>query len=369
MKIAVFHNFLDNIGGAEIVALTLTRDLQADLYTTNIDAEKIKQMGYGDILEHIKSIGCIPKQAPFRQQAALYKFRHLNLKNQYDFFIIAGDWAMSAAVNNRPNLWYVHSPLNELWAFTDFIQDKLLSAWKKPIYKIWVKINRHLSLKYAKSVDIWVSNSLNTKKRIAKYYKKEAEIIYPPIDIKNYTIGEHGDYWLSVNRLAVHKRIELQLAAFKLLPEKKLIIIGSYEKGVKQFESYKRLIENSKTDNVTIKHWVSQKELLDLYANCRGFICSSQDEDFGMTAIEAMASGKAIIAPKEGGYVESIIDGMTGHLIAEISGQKIADKIQEVEKNIKQNPEHYRRASRDRAEKFSREIFISEIENLIKKNS
>lgn len=367
MKIAIFHNFMDNIGGAEMVALCLTRDLDADLYTTNINEEKITQMGYGDIIDRIKSIGIIPKQAPFRQQLALYKFHQLNLKGKYDFFIIAGDWAMSAAVNNKPNLWYVHSPLNELWAFTDFIENNLLSFWKKPIYKAWVKINRRLSLKYAKSVNIWVCNSLNTKNRIKKYYNKEAKVIYPPTDIKNYTTGNNDNYWLSVNRLATHKKIELQLDAFKLLPNKKLIIVGSYEKGVKQFEDYKRLIENKKTENVIIKHWVSQKELLDLYANCQGLICTSENEDFGLTAIEAMASGKPVIATNDGGYKESIIEGKTGYLINDINGEKIKEKILEVEKNLKEKPDYYRKASRDRAEKFSREVFIREIKTLITK--
>ena len=111
MKIAIFHNFLDNIGGAEIVTLTLARELNADVYTTNIDYDKIKKMGFENIV--IKSIGKIPINAPFRQQMALWRFRRLKLKN-YDFYIIAGDWAISGAVNNKPNLWYVHSPIREI---------------------------------------------------------------------------------------------------------------------------------------------------------------------------------------------------------------------------------------------------------------
>ena len=89
MKIAIFHNFLDNIGGAEMVSLILARELKADIYTTNIDKEKIKKMGFSNI--NIFSIGKVPLNAPFRQQSALLRFRFLNLKNKYDFFIISGD--------------------------------------------------------------------------------------------------------------------------------------------------------------------------------------------------------------------------------------------------------------------------------------
>ena len=101
-RIAIFHNYLDNIGGAEIVGLTLARELKADVYTTNIDKEKIKKMGFNDV--NIISIGNIPINAPFRQQLAFLRFRLLNLKNKYDFYIIDGDWAMSGAVKNHPNL-------------------------------------------------------------------------------------------------------------------------------------------------------------------------------------------------------------------------------------------------------------------------
>ena len=77
---------MDNIGGAEMVTLTLARELNADLYTTNFDAEKIKKMGFEDVLGRVHSIGKIPKMAPFRQQIVFWKFRRLNLSGQYDFF-------------------------------------------------------------------------------------------------------------------------------------------------------------------------------------------------------------------------------------------------------------------------------------------
>ena len=112
MKIAILNSFLDNIGGAEIVTLTMAREFNADIYTTNINKEKIEKMGFIDVIPRIYSIGKVPTQAPFKHQLTFWKFRYLNLKEKYDFFIISGDWAMSGAVNNYPNLWYVHSPLN-----------------------------------------------------------------------------------------------------------------------------------------------------------------------------------------------------------------------------------------------------------------
>ena len=365
MKIAVFHNYLDNIGGAEVVALTLARELSADLYTTNINPEKIRQMGFGDVLERIISIGRLPKQAPFRQQLAFYYFRRLNLKNQYDFFIIAGDWAMSAAVNNKPNMWYAHSPLNELWAFKSYIRENILSAWKKIPYDIWVKFNRILSRRYASFVDIFIANSLNTKKRIKHFYDKEATVIYPPVEINKNAEHIKGDYWLSVNRLITHKRIDIQLKAFKSLPNEKLVIVGSYEKGVAQFEAYKKYLDSLKPDNVTIYHWVDNLKLKELYLKSLGFIATAKDEDFGMTPVEAMAFGKPVIAAKEGGYQESVISGKTGILIEDIDENKLMETIKEIRFELEKNPDKYREDCLARAREFSVENFSASIKKTI----
>jgi hypothetical protein len=132
MKIAVFHNFMDNIGGAEIVSLVLARELKADLYTTNIDNEKIKKMGFPDV--NVISIGKVPINAPFKHQLAFWKFRSFNLENKYDFYIISGDWAMSGLVNNKPNLWYIHSPMRELYDLREFIRNKRVPWLARPIY-------------------------------------------------------------------------------------------------------------------------------------------------------------------------------------------------------------------------------------------
>lgn len=121
MKIAIFHQFMDNIGGAELVVLALARGLDADIYTTSLDPEKIRAMGYEDVVPRITSVGNVPKMAPFRQQLALWRMRNLDANKilrkrdphaaPYDFFIIAGDWAVSATVKNKQNLGYIHPPV------------------------------------------------------------------------------------------------------------------------------------------------------------------------------------------------------------------------------------------------------------------
>jgi glycosyltransferase involved in cell wall biosynthesis len=360
MRIAIFHNFIDNIGGAEIVGLTLARELNADFYTTNIDEEKIKKMGFSDI--KLKSIGKIPINAPFRQQAALWRFGKLNLKGKYDFFIIGGDWAVSAAVNNKPNLWYVYSPIREIWDLYRYTRQDIVPLPWRWAFDAWVYYNRYLNKKYIKHVDRIVSISENTKERVKKYLQREAVVINPPTETPRYYYRTPGDYWLSVNRLFYHKRVEIQMKAFQKLPNEKLIVVGCYEQS-RHFQSYANYIKRIKPENVKIISWVDADKLVELYANCKGLITTAKDEDFGMTPVEAMASGKPVIAPNEGGYKETVVDGVTGKLINNIDEEKLIQSIREIGKS----PEQYKDACLKQAKKFDTKIFIEKIKEQIEK--
>ena len=125
---------------------------------------KIKKMGFS--AKNIYSIGKIPTNAPFRQQLALQRFRSLNLKNKYDFHIIAGDWAMSSAVLNKPNLWYVYSPIREIYDLHKYVRNTLIHHLKRPLFDLWVAYNRSLNKKLLKHVQNIVAISENTKSRI-----------------------------------------------------------------------------------------------------------------------------------------------------------------------------------------------------------
>lgn len=358
MKIAVFHNYLDNIGGAEIVSLILARELGADIYTTSIDCDKIKKMGFD--CKNIFSIGKIPINAPFRQEFAYWKFRSLNLGKKYDFYIIAGDWAMSGAVHNKPNLWYVHSPTREIWDLYKYTRSNSVAMWQKPIFDIWVMLRRIINRSDVKHVGIFVCNSLNVQRRLKKYLKKDAIVINPPTETSKFYYKKNGSFWLSVNRLLNSKRIDMQIEAFSKIPNEKLIIVGPYEKS-RHFVAYAKKCIESKSPNIEIISEITRENLLELYANCKALLTTAQDEDFGMNVVEAMAAGKPVIAPAEGGYLETIINGKTGILIKDISPEKIIQAIKDMSSNLEQ----YKDACIEQSKKFDTKIFIEKIKNAI----
>ncbi len=351
MPIAVFHNYLDNIGGAERVSLTLGRELGADVFSTVADAQKIRRMGFS---QEVKTLGWIPINAPFRQQLALWRFRTLKLEKEYDYYIISGDWAVSGAVNNKPNMWYVHSPIREIWDLYLYTRNNLVPPIARPVFDVWVRWNRRLNKDYVKHVTKIVCNSENTRQRVRKFLGRKSKVIHPPVETDLFHHERSRGYWLSVNRLVSPKRVEMQVEAFRRMPDQKLIIVGSYEES-RHFKEYSSYIKRIAPSNVNFLNHVSFEKLVSLYARCEGFITTAKDEDFGMTAVEAMASGKPVIAPCEGGYKESVIDGETGMLIKDISPNKICATLKSLD------TKSCRRSCERQALNFSVSTFIKRI--------
>ncbi len=356
MRIAIFHDYIGAIGGGEKLVLTLARGLGADVITTDVDEDSVKKMGFEDV--NIISLGETVKLPPLKQISASLRFAMCNFSKKYDFFIFSGNWAHFAARRHKPNLYYCHTPVRAFYDLYDiFLQRQ--SIITKPLFMIWVAIHRPVAEYYMKHVERILTNSKNTQFRVQKYLHRDAKVIYPPIDTSKYYFREFGDFWLSVNRLYPEKRVELQIEAFRLMPEEKLIIVGGYAEG-DHASKYAEKIKHNLPENVKIHGTVTEKELMDLYAMCRGLIATAMDEDFGMTPIEAMAAGKPVICVREGGYTESVLNGITGLLI-EPDTKDIIRAINIISKN----PREYRRTCVEQAGNFDISIFIKRMKEKI----
>jgi glycosyltransferase involved in cell wall biosynthesis len=356
MKIAIFHDYFGAIGGGEKLVLMLAKYFNADVITTDLNTESVEKMGYSDI--RIISLGKTPKVPPLKQISASFHFAACDFSKEYDFFIFSGNWAHFAAKKHKPNLYYCHTPTRAFYDLYDtFLQRQSLLV--SIFFRIWVKLHRPVSEYYLSHTGKIVTNSKNTSKRIKKYFHRDAEVIYPPVETSKFTCKEYGDFWLSVNRLYPEKRVEIQIEAFKKIPEEKLVIVGGYSKG-DHAKSYAENIVNNLPQNVKVLGEVSETELLDLYSRCKGFICTAMDEDFGMTPVEAMASGKPVVAVNEGGFKETVINGKTGMLV-EADIRSVIEAV----RFISREPEIYGASCIEQAKHFDLSIFNEKIKNVV----
>jgi glycosyltransferase involved in cell wall biosynthesis len=352
VKIAIFHDYFGAIGGGERVVLLMAKILNADIITTDTDA--LQKM---DPDVRFISLGPTPKYRGFKQVAAFLKFYLCNFSDNYDLFIFSGNWAHYAAHRHHPNIWYCHTPIRAFYDLYHVFLERL-DILSRQEFRIWAKIQRGLDQISIGKVETIIANSKNVQERIRKVYDREADIIYPSVDTSRFHTTGYGDFWLSVNRIYPEKRIELQFEVFRQLPGERLVIAGGYASGDHATRYFKKL-RLELPPNVTMVGEVSEQELINLYATCKAFICTAMDEDFGLTPLEAMASGKPVVAVDEGGFRETVTP-LTG-VLAEPSQVNIVNAI----KTMSRNPESYREACIARAREFDLPHFEAGIKKAV----
>lgn len=353
MRLAIFVDYIGAIGGGERVALKLARALNGDVITTDSDAESIRKLGYPDA--KVISLGNTIKYPPLKQISASLMFAACDFTKDYDFFIFTGNWSHYAAKKHKPNLWYCYSPVRAFYDQRKNIISRQPNLLIKQLAALWIKTHGWFDRRSVKNLDQIFAISSNSQKRIQEYYKRQSYIIYPPVDTNRFRFEKYGNFWLSVNRIYPEKRIGLQFDVFRELPEEKLVIVGGYAEGDNASKYYKELIKNVPL-NVDMRGEVSEDELIDLYASCKGLICTALDEDFGLSPVEAMASGKPVVAVNEGGFKETIVNGKTG-LLVDANRDDLARAVKEISKN----PEIWKEACIKRAKEYDSSVFMEKI--------
>lgn len=317
----------------------MAKILDADIITTDTDAvTKI------DPSVRVISLGKTIAFPPLKQISAAIKFRTCDFSKNYDFFIFTGNWSHTAAHRHRPNLWYCYTPVRAFYdLYPTFLSRQNFIT--RQLFRTWTFFHRIMDQRSITEVDRIIAISQNVQMRIRHYHHRDADVIYPPVDTSLYHGKEYGNFWLSVNRFYPEKRIELQIDAFGQMPEEHLVIVGGYAMGDHAAKYAEKICQNL-PPNITIRGEVSNEELRDLYARCRGLICTALDEDYGLTPLEAMASGKPVVAVDEGGYRETMTPE-TGLLVKPY----VPDIVSAV-RQISKDPSHYHDACEARAREF-----------------
>lgn len=352
VKIAIFHDYFGAIGGGEKVVIAMAKILDADIITTDTDA--VKKI---DTNVRVISLGRTIKFPGLKQISAALKFYFCDYSKKYDAFIFSGNWAHYAALRHHPNLWYCHILVPVMYEDrVPFISEK--NVFQREFFWAWKIIHSKIDILSIHNIDHIVANSEHIKEKIGYYYHCDAEVIYPPLDVGQFFCKSYENFWLSVNRLYPEKRIELQIESFRKLPAETLVIVGGFAEG-DHATTYAEKIQADLPVNVKILGQVSESELINLYARCKGLICTSINEPLGLTPLEAMASGKPVIAVDSGGFRETVTRD-TGVLV-QPDVESIMNAIQQVSKD----PARYHDACIDRAKTFDMAIFKNKIRTIV----
>lgn len=339
-------------GGAERLTMDLARALDADIVSPTFDEDIIKTYDRDRDISFVLLNKNLPNE-PFKQIVGMYVYKNLDM--DYDFYISTDDVSVRYFSRDVPHLYYVFTPRRAMYdMYYSFLNEyhgprKLFYGSGLSAFRIY---DRYFVKKHIKNI---ACISHTVRNRIYKTYQKDAMVVYPSIHTNTFKYKPAENYWLSVGRVDKWKRIELQVEAFRKLKDKRLYVVGTI------YPEYKRLVENA-PPNIVFLGNLSENQLIDMYSKCEGFITTAIDEDFGITPVEAMASGKPVVATKEGGYLETVIDGYTGLLVS-----PVVDEISEAIQRISKNPEYYKEASIVQAHRFDYDIFKKKITGLIKK--
>lgn len=339
MKLIITQHSINERGGAEKVILRIAQKYDATIYTLGYDPKGTFE-GFKDVNIHIfKERGNKSKLLPQRVSNALhYGYSFYNLKIKEDYDVINAHMSPSEWVRNRNErcLWYCHTPPRELYDPT-VANLRKRGLKEKILYKSFSRIYSSVEKRIVNEIEAIATNSFNTKGRIKRVMHKDAEVINPGIDYKNFRNDGDSKYFLYPSRISEQKRQEYAIEAFSIFRrakefrDYKLILAGSMSKRYTDFDEYYEKLKAMKAKNVIFKPNPTDKELMKLYSNSTGVLFTAINEDYGIVPLEAMASYKPVISVNEGGPKETIVNGKTGFLVD--SADKMAEKMKLVAAN------------------------------------
>lgn len=359
-KIAIVCDWLVTYAGAERVLEQLLNIFpQADLFALVDFLPENKR----DFIKHKKVHTTFIQHLPgakkhYRSYLPLMPLAIEQLDvSAYDI-VISSSHCVAKGILTGPDqihISYVHSPIRYAW---DLQHQYLREAGMEHGLKGWLaKIILHYmriwDTRTANSVDYFIANSQFIARRIKKVYGRQAEIIYPPVDIDRFELCEDKqDYYLTASRMVPYKKMKLIVEAFNEMPDKKLVVIGTGP----EYEKTKAIAK----DNIEMMGYQPDEVLKEKMQHAKAFVFAAE-EDFGITPVEAQACGTPVIAYGRGGALETVIDGKTGLFFFEQTIESIKDAVSRFEAM----PELKSVDCRKSSERFSINNFINNVKQYL----
>jgi glycosyltransferase involved in cell wall biosynthesis len=364
-RIAVVHDWLLDFAGSERVLAEILRCFpQADLFSLVDhlqDADRVALGGRRATTTFLQAMPGLSSHLRYYLPLMPFAIEQLDV-TAYDL-VISSSHAVAKGVIVAPDalhVSYVHSPMRYAWDLQFvYLREERLERGLRSFALRWLLHRLRLwDRRSAAGVDRFVANSRFIARRILKAYRREADVIYPPVDTDFFRPGgARDDYYVAVSRLIGYKRVDLLIDAFAQLPEQRLVVVGDGP-------LYARL-KAAAPANVEFTGYLTADALRDRIQRARAFLFAAV-EDFGMAPVEAMACGTPVLALRRGGAAETVAgldnEAPTGVFFEEQSVAAVVNAVRMFE-------DHRQRISatacRTRAERFSAARFRGEFTDFV----
>lgn len=309
-RVAIVHDWLVVNGGAEKVLAALLKAFpQADVVTlvNFLPASEAKWLApHRIITSYLQRMPFARRYYRHYLPMMPYAVEQFDLR-EYDL-VISSSHAVAKGVITHPgqqHVCYCHTPMRYAWDMKEHYLEN--TRFRLPLMESYVRktLKRLRQWDYfgATQVDHFMANSHNVAERIRKYYRREASVLYPPVDTDQFVlnVGPRDDYYVAASRLVPYKRLDLVIEAFKASPHRQLKIVGDGP----EYHRLAALAEGH--SHIELLGYQPDEQLTALMSQARGFIFAA-DEDFGILPLEAQACGTPVIAYGKGGALETVKD-------------------------------------------------------------
>ena len=359
MKIALVHEMLVKLGGAERVLLKLNEMYpKSPIYTLLHDEAQTKEWFKGSkihpsYLQRLFGLARHPKWLLSRMPEAIEQFDF----SRYDA-VISSSSAFAHGIKvpeGVKHISYVHSPMRYAWDYAHEYS-KGMSKLMRFLVASKLKDIRVWDYEVASRPKIIVANSEHVQKRISKYWRQTSMVIHPPVEVKKFSpSAQHEDYFLIVSALTPFKRIDLAVQAFNKI-KRRLVIIGD--------GAQRKILESMAGDTIEFLGRKPDAVVREYMENCRALIFPGE-EDFGITPVEAMAAGKPVLAYGVGGVLESVRAGVSGEFFNEATPESLLEGLTTLMRN---ESSYQPKKIRALAEQFDESVFEEKMQRVLRKS-
>lgn len=370
MKIAIIHDLLVKLGGAEkVIEKLLEMYPKADLFTLIYDEEKVGKVFPKEKIKYIPGITQNIYKL-FKNQRLCLPFMSAGVESidlsEYDIVIASNSAFVHGAITKPETKFivYYHTPARYMWDRTNEYKKEIgWNTWMKLFILNWMlKGLRMWDFQASARHDITLANSTNVAKRLKKYYGLDAQVIYPNVEVERFKKEIVGtfplpvkEYYIIISALTEFKKVDLSIKAFYQMQDKNLVIVWS--------GNYRETLEKFSSKNVYFTGPKYGDELVYLLQNASWLIFSGE-EDFGIVPIEAFGAGKPVFAYKWWWLAETMVEWITGEFFEEKDGWDFVEKFKIFDKNIlswKYKKEEIQKV----AQKYSQDEFEKQIREVV----